>query len=70
MDNCNNLEDKLKDALLKKALGYEYEEKQVEAAKDGKQGKVKIIKKHIPPDLKAMEQVRLLIAMGQWGKNI
>lgn len=66
MEEWKILQNKLNDALLKKALGYEYEEKQIEAAKDGKQGKVKIIKRHVPPDLKAMEQIRILKALGEW----
>lgn len=62
----NKEESKLNEALLKKALGYDYEEKIVEATKEGKTISVKILKKHMPPDLKAIEQVKLLIACGEW----
>ncbi len=58
-------EQAVKDALLKRALGYEYEEKIVEARKDGSQ-KVKIVKKHVPPDPKAAERVFLLMKTGKW----
>ena len=58
-------EQAIKDALLKRALGYEYEEKIIEARKDGSQ-KVKIVKRHIPPDAKAAERVFLLMKTGRW----
>lgn len=51
---------------IKKAAGYEYEEKIVEAKKDGTQGKVKILKKHMPPDPKAAEVIYRLKQCGQW----
>ncbi len=50
---------------MKRALGYEYEEKIIEARKDGSQ-KVKIVKRHIPPDAKAAERVFLLMKTGRW----
>lgn len=59
--------DKLtKDALLKLATGYDYEEKEIIASKDGKPQKVKITKKFVPPDLKAIEKVRSLNNSGKW----
>ena len=58
-------EKAIKEALMKRALGYEYEEKIIEARKDGSQ-KVKIVKRHIPPDAKAAERVFLLIKTGRW----
>ena len=56
----------IKEALLKRALGYEYEEKIVEAKRDGTQGKVKIFKKHIPPDPKSIAIICRMISSGQW----
>lgn len=58
-------EQAVKDALLKRALGYEYEEKIIEARKDGSQ-KMRIVKKHVPPDPKAAERVFLLMKTGRW----
>lgn len=61
-----NTEIEIKNALLRRALGYDYEEKVVEATKDGKQGKVRIFKKHVPPDVKALEKVLDEIRRGRW----
>ena len=58
-------EKAIKEALMKRALGYEYEEKIIEARKDGSQ-KVKIVKRHIPQDAKAAERVFLLMKTGRW----
>ena len=58
-------EKAIKEALMKRALGYEYEEKIIGARKDGSQ-KVKIVKRHIPPDAKAAERVFLLMKTGRW----
>ena len=58
-------EKAIKEALMIRALGYEYEEKIIEARKDGSQ-KVKIVKRHIPPDAKAAERVFLLMKTGRW----
>lgn len=42
----------VENALLKRALGYEYEEKKIEVDENGKKKVTKIIK-HIPPDVGA-----------------
>ena len=58
---------KMKEALLKRALGYEYEEKEVVLDRNGKNtGKVRVIKKQMPPDMKAWEKVATLIRNGEW----
>lgn len=57
---------KLKEALLKMATGYEYEEKIIEADKDGKNKKIKLLKKYMPPDMKALEKVMLMIKTNKW----
>lgn len=49
------LRNNINDALLKRALGYEYEETEIIASRDGKSSKVKRIKKKVPPDTKAIE---------------
>jgi len=66
MINNKEVEDKVKEALLKRALGYEYEEKEILADKSGKTGKVKITKKHIPADLTAISLVITKIQNGKW----
>lgn len=48
------LKSKIEDALLKRALGYEYEETEIVATKDGKNARVKKIKKVVPPDVNAL----------------
>lgn len=58
-------EQAIKDALLKRALGYEYEEKIIEARKDSSQ-RMRIVKKHVPPDVRAAERVFLLMKTGRW----
>lgn len=59
-------EEKIKEALLKRATGYEYEEKEVVADKTGKPGKVKITKKHMPADLEAIKLVFVKIKQDNW----
>jgi hypothetical protein len=56
MDNEQKNEKVLKidEALLKLATGYEYEEKEIIADKYGNTGRVKIIKKHMPPNIQAI----------------
>ena len=59
--------DDIKAALLKRALGYEVEEREIILDKNKQDsGRVKVIKKHIPPDPKAIEIVRKLIDTGRW----
>lgn len=55
MKNTEDLKRDLDEALLKRALGYEYEETEIVATKDGKTTRVKKIKKVVPPDTKAIE---------------
>jgi len=47
-------------------LGYEYEEKIIEADKNGCSGKVKVIKRHMPPDIKAIEKIVYMKNCGLW----
>lgn len=65
-----SLKDNLKKALEKRALGYEYEEKIIFARKDDdgnpKDARMKIIKKHIPPDPQAIKQIREEMRLGRW----
>ena len=56
----------IKEALLKRALGYDYEEKIVQANREGKTVSIKLIKKHVPPDVKAIEKIEYLKACGRW----
>lgn len=53
-ENKDYFDDKVEQALLKRALGYEYEETEIIASKDGKNSKVKKTKKVIPPDTTAI----------------
>lgn len=49
-----DVEVKVEEALLKRALGYEYEETEIIATRNGKNTKVKKIKKVVPPDVNAL----------------
>ena len=66
MDKLEDLQKETKEALLKRALGYEYEEKEIIAGRNGKAEKAKVIKRHVPPDVKAIERIQYLIAIGEW----
>lgn len=69
MENPSSIDKKTKEALLKLALGYEYEEKEAILNKNGKAEKVKVIRRHVPPDYKAIEKVRKLMAHNKWGEE-
>lgn len=62
----DKIDENLKNALLKKANGYDYEEKIIEANKEGKPLKIKVIKKHVPPDLNAIKEIDFLKGIGRW----
>jgi hypothetical protein len=53
-ENSEYYDDKVEQALIKRALGYEYEETEIVASKDGKTSRVKKIKKEVPPDTSAI----------------
>lgn len=56
----------IKEALIKRAYGYEYEDKEVIADSTGRAEKVKITKRHVPPDLKALKRIDFLQRTGRW----
>ena len=62
----DNLDEKMKAALLKRAEGFDYEEKTVIAGKNGKPEKVKIVRKHMPPDVESIRIVQRLRERGRW----
>ena len=66
MANTEKDKERVKDALMKRALGYEYEERIVETDSQGRAQKIKIVKKHVPPDTKAMERILYFIRVGKW----
>ncbi|KGK88030.1 transposase [Clostridium sp. HMP27] len=53
-ENKDYFDSRVEDALLKRALGYEYEETEIVATKDGKTSKVKKTKRTVPPDVTAI----------------
>lgn len=53
-ENKEYFDNKVEEALLKRALGFEYEETEIIATKEGKTSKVKKTKKVIPPDVTAI----------------
>lgn len=62
-----DIDEEIKQALLKKAVGYETEEREVILDKTGKDVKrIKIIKKHIPPDLNAAKYIKEMRQIGEW----
>ncbi len=48
------IEKEVREALIKRATGYDYEERKIIADKNGKPQKVEVYKKHLPPDLVAI----------------
>lgn len=66
MEKNYQLDEKLKEAMLKRAYGYDYEEKEIIAGRNGKAEKAKIIKRHVPPDLKAIHEIQYLRSIGKW----
>lgn len=52
--------EEMKQALHKRAIGYDVEETEVIASTDGRPGKIIRRKRHIPGDPKAMMQYRKL----------
>ncbi len=64
---CNSVNDEIKEALLKRAKGYDVEEKEVILDKNRKEtGKIKVTKKHIPPSVSAIKTIRRMIDLGEW----
>ena len=66
MENEDQTQEQLKESLLKLATGYEVTEKEAVRGKNGKEEKIKVKKRHVPPDIKAIKEVRRLIALGKW----
>lgn len=67
VNDTKNTKNLLKEALLKSATGYEYEEKAIILDKNGKaSGKVRITKKQVPPSIRAIERVAEMIRNGEW----
>ena len=56
----------LRDTLLKLATGYEYEEREIIADRDSNSVRVKITKRHMPPDKKVIQKIQALRELGQW----
>ena len=63
---CNSIDDELRTALRQLALGYEAEDRKIIVGKDGNAERVEIMKRHIPPDLKAIQRIQLMREMGEW----
>lgn len=58
---------KLKEALLRKATGYEYEEKEIVLDRNGNStGKIKVTRKQVPPNLEAIIIIKNMIDSGKW----
>lgn len=58
--------EKIKSALFKKAVGYDYEEREVIASASGRAERMKVITKHMPPDIAAIKKVYELMKKGEW----
>lgn len=52
-DDLKNQVNEVRKAMYKKAVGFEYEETEVTASKDGKTTRVKKSKRYLPPDTTA-----------------
>jgi len=58
--------EQLRAAMWKLATGYEVTEKEAIRGKDGKEDKVRIRTRHVPPDIKAIERIQYLQDSGRW----
>lgn len=59
--------DEIKQALLKKAVGFDTEEREIILDKTGNEVKrIKVTKKHIPPDINAVKIIQEMIHTGEW----
>lgn len=64
---CNDVKKEMRELLLKKARGFEIEEKEIILDKNKKDtGRVKITKKYIPPDTNAIKTIIRLKQSGEW----
>ena len=59
-----DLAKKLRDALIRRARGYEYQEEKM-VGKNGAQ-RVEIIRKHVPADIAAIKHIQFLMSIGKW----
>jgi len=57
--------EQLKETLWKLATGYEVTEREYTRSKNGIE-KEKVRQRHVPPDLKALNQVQRMMRLGQW----
>ena len=60
------IDEDLRNALKKLAMGHTYEEREVIALRDGSPERVKVTQKQVSPDLKAITRIQALRDMGQW----
>lgn len=64
---CNDVQEQIRQALLKCATGYDVEEKEIILDKNKKEtGKVKVTKEYIPPDVNAIKIINSMIDRGKW----
>lgn len=61
-----NEDNVIKESLLKLASGYEYEEQEIIQDKNGGQPKIKVSKKHKPPEIAAITMIERLKRQGKW----
>ncbi len=54
MEKQTNVRKEMREALYKRAMGYEVEETKVIVSKDGRPVRIEKTKRHIPADIKAM----------------
>jgi hypothetical protein len=66
MSKTDKIEPEIKRALLELSVGYDYEEKEILGEKNSDNPKIKIIKKHIPPDMAAITMIERMKRQGRW----
>ena len=59
------LDKSLRNALLRRATGYEVEERE-SIIENGKIKQIKVKKRHVPPDIEAIKIIRRLQDNGRW----
>lgn len=61
------IDTKIKEALEKRAYGFEIEEKEFIKNKNNEStGRIKVIRKYIPPDVTALKTILQLKHAGKW----
>lgn len=60
------IDESIKNSLMRLAEGYDYEEQEIMRDMNGKNPKIKVMKKHKPPEMAAITMIERLKRQGRW----